>query len=439
MKGFIDRVDLDRCKVSGWVEVADPRTPPRLVATLDGRHIGTASLGPARADVQQSAGLPNASFVMCFPAPLADTALLSGAFELSAVLGGIATRIHLSSGGRHIEKQRIVDRLRTLVPEVRFGDEGMEGRLPSGNLRPVTAGDLSSLPFPVGLTSPDGSAVLGPQGHLFLIGGTNRLSDRYRSPVTNEEKRRAESEVERWVALCTSRQERLTDIGTIYRQIVIPEKSTVMRHLLDDITGPTPVFSLLEERLTPRPWYVSGLRPFAEWAERDDPWQRLDAHCTPAGSLALVRALLTSLPGCEYELGEIDLAQPESYVGDLSKRFFGIDLWDFNLAPRDDVMDAASVELVRAYDPDGGTHTNIHRIWKNPAAPIPKTVVVFGNSFFGAFGNTSSKLSWWFARLFGEFHFTWTPVVDDEYVEQVRPDYVIAQTIERFLGRVPDR
>ena len=48
-------------------------------------------------------------------------------------------------------------------------------------------------------------------------------------------------------------------------------------------------------------------------------------------------------------------------------------------------------------------------------------------------------LSWWFARIFAEFHFVWDPRMDAEYVAAEKPDWVICQTVERFLPSVPER
>jgi hypothetical protein len=38
--------------------------------------------------------------------------------------------------------------------------------------------------------------------------------------------------------------------------------------------------------------------------------------------------------------------------------------------------------------------------------------------------------------LFTEYHFKWETDSDYSYVEEIRPDFVICQSIERFLGRV---
>lgn len=61
----------------------------------------------------------------------------------------------------------------------------------------------------------------------------------------------------------------------------------------------------------------------------------------------------------------------------------------------------------------------------------------FGNSFFGN-GDHSGKLFWWYSRLFQDFMFVWSPQIDWGLVSEYQPDYLLAQTIERFLTRVPE-
>lgn len=97
---------------------------------------------------------------------------------------------------------------------------------------------------------------------------------------------------------------------------------------------------------------------------------------------------------------------------------------------------AYSPELVESFDPEQGRHIGIMRKWKNKNAPFKYKVIAFGNSFFER-GTESTGLSWWFSRLFSEFHFHWNPECDWQLIDSEKPDVVICQTIERFLPRLP--
>ncbi len=81
---------------------------------------------------------------------------------------------------------------------------------------------------------------------------------------------------------------------------------------------------------------------------------------------------------------------------------------------------------------DTSQHVGTHYVWRNAKAINKLKVIAFGNSFFDR-GTSISCLSWWLARLFSEFHFIWSPDMDFEYINKVKPDLVIGQTIERFL------
>ena len=65
-------------------------------------------------------------------------------------------------------------------------------------------------------------------------------------------------------------------------------------------------------------------------------------------------------------------------------------------------------------------------------------MVVFGNSFFDL-GGSARTLSWWCARAFSEFHFTWSPDMDEDYVRNANATWVVCQTVERFMPSVPAR
>ena len=53
--------------------------------------------------------------------------------------------------------------------------------------------------------------------------------------------------------------------------------------------------------------------------------------------------------------------------------------------------------------------------------------------------DNQSSLSYWLAGWFEEFHFVFSPDLDQDYVDRINPDVVICQTIERFLLHVQGR
>jgi hypothetical protein len=125
-------------------------------------------------------------------------------------------------------------------------------------------------------------------------------------------------------------------------------------------------------------------------------------------------------------------------VGDLSERFVEDGDIQELVSMYNDLQFGninSNIELILSCDPENG-HQGRQRVWRNKTAPIKKIVVCFGGSSFER-GENSGNLSWWFARLFSEFHFIWSSDFDADYIEATSPDIVICQSIERFLTEVP--
>ncbi|MDE2179212.1 MAG: hypothetical protein KGJ50_13090, partial [Xanthomonadaceae bacterium] len=163
---------------------------------------------------------------------------------------------------------------------------------------------------------------------------------------------------------------------------------------------------------------------------------RLDTHLTVPAAYRIFSLCLDRLGlGCPFPL---DLSVETELVGDISDRFFGVPLTETYLAPAPAFVATytGALELVERID-DGIHHIGTRYAWRNELAPIDLKVVAFGNSFFER-GGTARSITWWFQRAFREFHFLWSPELNMDYVRMIKPDIVVCQTIERFLGRLPD-
>lgn len=444
--GFIDRIGADRITVGGWVRTGDDGAVPTVRACVGAGTVGVADIGKERLDVVQTTGHSNRSFTVKLARPVSALQVLGGGFQIVAELPNVELTLRLSSAAKSIESKSALLDLSRQVPDpvgvIADPDRDLDAdemHQAEAN-RAGAAGKLSGLQFPIGLRSRDKSAQLGDEGHLFLTGGSNALQTRYAAPETREARKRLEDDTARWVKIVHDRHRMITSIGATFAQIIIPEKLTIMRHLAPvRISGPTPLLTRIEEELHAEPFWVSGLHVFEKWHSPVDPWQRNDSHCSPAGSLAIARALLAKLPGCDTGfLKDVALTRRTYRDGDLSERFFGTPIWDEHLEPDPSYLAESNraVENIVAVNPDKGV-VGTHMVWRNPKAPIQKSVVVFGNSYFGSNASEPAKLGWWFARMFAEYHLVWKPDVDHDYVAEVQPDFVIAQTIERFIGRIP--
>ena len=443
LKGYVDSISPGKLSLTGWVQVGEGGEVPDLWLDLDGERAGLAAFGAERADVLSALGLANRSFTLTLETPLQSQNLLAKAHQVVAVADGVRSFIPL---GGHAYHQLMADFVRVAAATVSGTREAILEALDvkeqslSKHFEEVRksseAGELSYLGFPVGLRSSDDIGQIGRDGHLFLTGGSNALRDQYSEPKDAAAEALLEKRAGMWAAAIRANSQSLDELGIPFLQVVIPEKLTALRHIAPlAINGPTPLYRRLDELMANESNYLSFLNMFENWSGDIGAWQRNDTHCSPAGSLAMTRELLDRLPGCDPSiLDEVELTGTVYRNGDLAPKFFDIPLWDMQHIPAPGTLGDPEIELAFSYTP--GNFVGSHNIWTNASAPIKKKVVVFGNSFFGAV-HSPTRLSWWFSRLFSEYHMKWENTVDMDYVKDVRPDYVIAQSIERFLVRPP--
>jgi hypothetical protein len=442
LQGYVDSISPDKLTLKGWVQVGANGKEPRLRFDRSGTESGTATFGPERRDVRNGKGIANRSFTLTLDVPLDNENAVLKTHQVTAYANGqrsivsMGARAYLmitadfvkevaatTAGAREVILEAL--KVKELAPHLEEVREAGE------------AGQLSYLGFPVGLRSSNDVAQIGRDGHLFLTGGTNALRDQYIPPADLDGREALEETAQQWVSGFQVTSRLLNDVGIPFVQAIIPEKLTALRHLAPvPIDGPTPLFARINQLMAGEPYYRCLLDTFDNWTDPISGWQRNDTHCSPAGSLAIARVILDALPGCDaYLLDDVELTGDAYLSGDLADKFFDIPLWDRHYTPAPGTFGDAAVEL--AYHHSPGNHVNSHYIWTNANAPIKKKVVVFGNSFFGGTVDVPARLSWWFARLFGEYHLKWSNTVDIDYVHDVRPDYVVSQTIERFLPRPP--
>jgi hypothetical protein len=245
-----------------------------------------------------------------------------------------------------------------------------------------------------------------------------------------------------WAGLFRARREALHGRGVRYLQMIVPEKSSLLPDLFPlPIPSPTPIMSALQARIAAAPAldaaYVDCLGALRASGRPREAFRQLDSHMRVQGNVVLFTALLRAL-GHHEEIA-VDLARHAVFPSDLGGNFPGLPLREVLSFPRPNQFaeQEAALETLEFHRPEEpGKHLGSRCVWRNPAAPLDLRVVVFGNSFFER-GAHATCLSWWGARWFREFHFLWAPEVDYAYVDRVRPDVVVGQTIERFLPVPP--
>jgi hypothetical protein len=346
----------------------------------------------------------------------------------------------------------------------------------------------SALRFPLGLRSADGGAVLGRHGHLFLLAGSNGEVARLGAHPAERE-----ALVAAWLALIEVRRARCAAAGLRFVQLVVPEKSSLAPELLPDPAqgGPSPFLAALEAAIAARPELaactVSGLAAMraaaaaaAEAREGEGPAEDderaarrrarreagrgpgrpdraggggavppamaallrpLDTHPSARGMHVLARAVLERLGEAPRDLGR-RFGPARLATGDLARRFFAEPAYEVaHLAPPEAVRRfGGRPEVLERFAPPDGTHIGRWERCRTEGAPCPAGAVMFGNSVGGPVaGAGQNTVSAWLARWFARYAFHWRPELDWAEVErEPRPGVVICQTVERFMGRVPE-
>jgi len=439
MRGYFDRLHDDGRTVSGWAYSANCASNEDLLVRvlLRGAEIGCGNPSRVRGDLSHITDQPAGFEIKC-EEDISALDVLAGNVVVEIADGLDTDLLKLSSSA--VKRLRI-----SLVNDwtgssLSVADQAPQPSLVDANksslemiMDNAANGAVSSIYLPVGLKSPDESAVLGHDGHLFLVGGSNRLMDLYA-----EDHPSAAVGASEWVELFEHRAESLGRRGMKYVQTVIPEKLTVLSHFAPmEVTVPTPRMAFIEERLTKRNYYRESLSALSGWSGQAA-YRKNDLHLTAVGARECFLAMTKHLDPRLEELARfVQLSESKISGGDLADRFFGVPILAREArATRASVASfEEALELVEIFDPPSG-HQGKRRVWTNASAPSSLKVLVFGNSFLGD-GLYPDRLSWWFARAFKEFRFEWSPSFDYDVIDSYKPDVVIGQTIERFLPKVP--
>ena len=281
-----------------------------------------------------------------------------------------------------------------------------------------------------GTPSPDGVAVVGQEGMLFLRQGANAALDHFRGVAELPDDWEAS-----WRALAETRRAQAAAAGAQLGMLVVPDKLAVESARFPEAlkpVGPRPVERLLGLELG-LAYPIDELVAVREAGT--EVYLRTDTHLTPAGNATLHAAACAAM-------GVADAPDPYArltripYVssGDLGSRFAP------NVVEVMEVAGEGPAEVASTNRPAiaaRGGHIGTRTTWRNPSPVRPETVVVFGDSY--AYGEPGYQgVAYLLAQVFAEVVFAWAPFGwDDEVVRAAGADLVLCQIAERFVVRVP--
>lgn len=293
---------------------------------------------------------------------------------------------------------------------------------------------LSPIYVRVGTMSPDLQCEVGMNGHLFLTRGSNNVISMYEQEYNSEN---LGTISDKWLDVFKKRKDFCETIGAQFLQVVIPDKLSGLREQYDGLgSTPSPLLHVLERKVSENNlsnFYVSGMKIIKNLGFSKS-FRKIDTHFQPAGGHAIFEEICQKISPSYIVPAQFNI----NYIsdGDIGKRFFGQELYE--------VCSRAAYpsfhktrEILEEVKPKPGKFTGGRMIFRNKNAPFPEKIVGFGNSFMNDYISQAS-LGYWFSTFFREFHLITQPDIDQNYVKNVKPDFVICQTVERFLGFVPD-
>jgi hypothetical protein len=277
-----------------------------------------------------------------------------------------------------------------------------------------------------GVLSANGVALAVAGGVFFLADGANHWERQYAGAAPPD------PWLETWLSVLAQRQAEAAGRGIELWNVVIPEKQVVYPERRWPQGGPDPSRRPLQRilsRLEPQARLLYGEAALSRCKAQTAPaYAARDSHWSASGCLAVVGELVAKLAP-QVGFGELSFAADEWLrARDLTHHFFD------RPPPEPSLTIGFSGERVfdnRRYE-QTGRHQGSAFIQKNPAAPDPRTVVVFGDSFSYDQGFAGAL-----SAVFAEVSFVWSKSVDWGVVEQRRAQIVICEGAERFLVTTP--
>lgn len=293
---------------------------------------------------------------------------------------------------------------------------------------------------PPGMRSPDGQCVVGRNGWLFLLDGSNDGFKYFtgRRKVTD-------GWLEHWRELGRERTRDLAAAQLTSVWLIVPDKLPVYERFfpdrLDGGAEDRPIRRLLRETEVPILYPLDSLT--AESRSRDV-FLRTDTHLSLWGSDVLQHEVLRALGVPPVAFSDfMPLRYPRS--GDLGSKFEPkvVELAEgFGHLGAAEVTDSNSEVFA-------GTqrHVGQRAVFRNRTALDDRTVVVFGDSFAWTKWSSSGApwivghyhgLAWSLAQVFRETHCIWMPFGwDPVYVEKAGASVVVFESAERFIVSPP--
>jgi hypothetical protein len=284
--------------------------------------------------------------------------------------------------------------------------------------------------------------VVGLGGWLFLRGGSNSPFD-----YLDGSKIFGEALVSRWCDLLRARVNKLGRAK--YLHLFAPNKETIYSReacLTEESLTKSPLAVLMnssEMQQDPllRKCIIDPTNYFRRIALQHQLYWKTDSHWSPTGCFAAYQLVCSALNvqpvkdllGRPFGSGDVamDLGGKMTPPVKESVRFYNF----ATNAKRIYANSIVEVKEARKLENEAGLHVGSNVVFFNEAAPDPRKVILFGDSFSEY---RTVLLTGMLAETFREVHFVWSVYLDLDYIAKHDPDIVLSEIVERFMPSVPN-
>jgi hypothetical protein len=285
--------------------------------------------------------------------------------------------------------------------------------------------------------------IVGKDGWLFLGGGSNSVMDYYTG------KKIFDAHLTRkWRRLLSGRFDRLKALGADYVHLFAPNKLSVYPEYHPDSMpyfNGHPIRALMnsygEENIRIHENIIDPIPYFTDLKKDHLLYWKTDTHWTYLGAYAAYQLICSRLqvdPLSELldrKYGEAELALDlGSKVSPLRKevaRFYSV----LEKSKRVSANPIVNYKEDNKLENEIGWHVGSNVVFRNSSSVDGRTLVLFGDSFSEYRPHLLTGL---LAETFREVHFVWSVSLDYEYINNVNPDIVVTEIVERFMPSVPD-